>query len=380
RRMTADAQNRSVQSLSVIAQRFAIPGEFMSALSYGSGHINDTYRVVFRSPSGGEEQFILQRINTHVFHAPQALMENIARVTAHLAAKVAGQPDSHRQVLTLVPTREGQPVSTDEEGGLWRCYRFVEDTCSYDIVDTPERARAAAFAFGRFQSLLADLPAPRLHDTIPGFHDTPARLRAFEQALAADSAGRASSAQPEIDFLLARRTLAHRLIDASLPERITHNDAKINNVLFDNTNGEGACIGICVIDLDTVMPGLALYDFGDMVRTMTSSAAEDETDLSLVEMRFVYFQAIARGYLAGAGGALTLAEKRLLIAAGQVITYEQALRFLSDHLAGDPYYKIHRPNHNLDRCRTQIRLLSSIESQEAEMHAFLQELLREPSL
>ncbi|HEY9126045.1 MAG TPA: aminoglycoside phosphotransferase family protein [Acidobacteriaceae bacterium] len=356
--------------LSAIAEHFAISGTFVSAVPYGSGHINDTYRVITRH-TGGEEHFILQRINMRVFKAPHALMENIARVTAHLAAKVAGHSENHRQVLTLIPARDGQVVYADDESGLWRCYRFIENASSYDLADTPERAQAAACAFGRFQSMLADLPAPRLHDTISGFHDTPSRLKVFEQAVAADSVQRVHSAQPEIDFLLARRPLARRLVDAGLPERITHNDTKINNVLFDSASGQATC----VIDLDTVMPGLALYDFGDMVRTMTSSAAEDETDLSLVEMRLPFFEAITRGYLTSAGSMLTSVEKQLLIAAGEVVTYEQALRFLADYLAGDPYYKIHRPNHNLDRCRTQIRLLSSIESQAEKLQAVLADLL-----
>ena len=370
--------------LRAVAQHFAIPGDFVSAEPYGSGHINDTYRLAFRSPGGSEELFILQRINTRIFKAPHALMENIARVTAHLAGKVAGHLDSDRQVLTLIPTRDGSATHRDAEGCLWRCYRFIQNARSYDIADTPERAWQAAFAFGRFQSLLADLPTPRLHDTIPGFHDTPVRLAAFESAIAADNAQRVSLAQPEIDFLLARRPLAHELLDAGLPERITHNDTKINNVLFDEACLAGSSSvhtsnrGICVIDLDTVMPGLALYDFGDMVRTMTSSAAEDETNLTLVEMRFAYFEAITRGYLAAAGNMLADVEKKCLLAAGKVITYEQALRFLGDYLAGDIYYKSHHPHQNLDRCRTQIRLLHSIEIQERKLQAFLNELLRDP--
>lgn len=359
--------------LPAIARHFAIDGACVSATAYGSGHINDTFRIIFRTPGGAQEHFILQRVNTRIFAAPHALMANIARVTAHLAAKVAGQPGSHRQVLTLIPARDGNATHTDAEGSLWRCYRFIEDARSYDIADTPERAWQAAYAFGRFQSLLADLPAPRLADTIPGFHDTPARLAALERAIAADSAGRVPLAQAEIDFLLDRRPLAHQLLAAQLPERITHNDTKINNVLFDDASGQS----ICVIDLDTVMPGLALYDFGDMVRTMTSAAAEDETDLAQVEMRFSFFAAITRGYLASAGAMLTEREKQHLVVAGKVITYEQALRFLADYLAGDPYYKIQRPQQNLDRCRTQIQLLRSIERQEPQMRALLADLLHQ---
>jgi hypothetical protein len=362
------------ESLSAIAQHFAIPGACISVVPYGSGHINDTYRVVFHPRNGAEEHYILQRINTRIFKDPLALMQNIQRVTSHLASRVTGSPDSHRHVLTLIPSGDGWPIHADPGGGIWRCYRFIENARTFDIAESPAQAYEAAFAFGRFQGLLADLPAPRLHDTIPGFHNTPSRLEAFERVIAADSAQRVQLAQPEIDFLLARRSLARQLLDANLPERVTHNDTKINNVMFDERSGKG----ICVIDLDTVMPGLALYDFGDMVRTMTSSAAEDETDLAKVEMRFSMFEAITRGYLAAIGNTLTLQEKQHLIVAGKVITYEQALRFLADYLAGDPYYKTHRPNHNLDRCRTQVRLLASIEEQEKSMQALLASLIHAP--
>jgi aminoglycoside phosphotransferase (APT) family kinase protein len=377
--MSDPVRDLSIVGLAATARQFDIPGDFVVGVPYGSGHINDTYRVVFQDATA-EKHFILQRINTRIFKDPLALMDNIARVTAHLAAKVAGLPQSHRQVLSLIPTLDGSTTHTGPDGSLWRCYRFIENARTWDIADSPELAWQAAFAFGRFQSLLADLPSPRLHDTIPGFHNTPARLAAFERAVVADSAQRAGQAQPEIDFLLARRPLAHLLLNAGLPERITHNDTKINNVMFDEADSHGTSVGICVIDLDTVMPGLALYDFGDMVRTMTSSAAEDETDLSRVEMRFPFFEAIARGYLASAGSMLTQAEKQHLIAAGKVITYEQALRFLADYLAGDPYYKIQRPSHNLDRCRTQIWLLASIEAQEPELESLLKSLLAESPL
>jgi len=274
-----------------IAQHFAIPGECISAIPYGSGHINDTHRVVFRSPHNAEAHFILQRINTRIFKDPFALMQNIQRVTAHLARKVAGQAEAHRQVLTLIPSRDGHATHIDADGEIWRCYRFVEDGVTFDIADSPERAWQAAFAFGRFQGLLVDLPAPRLNDTIPGFHNTPARLNAFEEAIVADSARRVSLAQPEIDFLLARRHLARQLLDANLPERVTHNDTKINNVMFDERSGKG----ICVIDLDTVMPGLALYDFGDMVRSATNPAAEDERDTARVKVRLDVFEALVGG-------------------------------------------------------------------------------------
>jgi aminoglycoside phosphotransferase (APT) family kinase protein len=211
--------------------------------------------------------------------------------------------------------------------------------------------------------MLVNLPAPRLHSTIPDFHHTPKRLKAFEQALAADTAGRAVLAKPEIESAIAHHSMVSLLLDARLPNRVTHNDTKINNVMFDDATGEG----ICVVDLDTVMPGLALYDFGDMVRTATSPADEDEPDLSKVTMQLPMFEALARGYLSSAGSFLTKAEKQYLAFAGKLITFEQGIRFLTDFLAGDTYYKVHREGHNLDRCRTQFKLVESIEQQEEEM-------------
>jgi Ser/Thr protein kinase RdoA (MazF antagonist) len=246
-------------------------------------------------------------------------------------------------------------------------YRFIENARSFDALDSPEQAYQAARAFGRFQQQLTSLPPPRLHDTISDFHNTPMRFAALERAIAADACGRAILAKPEIDFALARQSITTKLLDASLPERITHNDTKINNVLLDDSTNEG----ICVIDLDTVMPGLAPYDFGDMVRTATSPAAEDERDLSRVVMQFNFFEALVRGYLSSAGAFLTKEEKRLLAFSGKLITFEIGMRFLTDYLAGDTYYKVHRDGHNLDRCRTQFKLVESIERQEEKMNRFV---------
>jgi len=344
------------------AQRFAIDGELVSATPYGSGHINDTYCTVF-SQQGKTVRYVVQRINTRVFKKPIALMDNIARVTSHLAAQVADDPDRERLVLSLIPARDGQAPYVAIDGEYWRAYRFIEGARTYDAVETTAQAYKAARAFGRFQQMLVDLPAPRLQDTIPDFHNTPKRFVACEDAVAADVAGRAAQAAAEIDFALSHREIARVLHDAGLPERITHNDTKFNNVMLDDTTGEG----ICVIDLDTVMPGLALYDFGDMVRTTTSSAAEDERELSRVVMQFPMFEALVRGYLSTAGAFLTNAEKEHLVHAGKVIAFEQGIRFLTDYLAGDAYYKVHRERHNLDRCRTQFKLVDSIVEQEERM-------------
>ena len=355
--------------LAAIAHAFDIPGEFHYAMPTGSGHINDSYHVAFmveRKPA----HFILQRINSHIFADPAALMQNIQRVTQHIGGKVADEPDRDRRALTVIPTRDGRAFCVDPRDNYWRMYRFIQNARSFDIVESPAQAYEAAKAFGHFQCMLADLPAPRLHDTIPDFHHTPRRFAQLQQAIAADAANRARLARPEIDFALRREALTGVLLDAKLPERVTHNDTKFNNVLLDDTTGAA----LCVIDLDTVMPGLAPYDFGDMVRTTTSPAAEDEQNLSKVTMQFPMFEALARGYLAAASDFLTAAERSHLVAAGKLITLEQGLRFLTDYLTGDPYYKTHRPNHNLDRCRTQFKLVASIEEQENAMLRLVESL------
>jgi Ser/Thr protein kinase RdoA (MazF antagonist) len=248
-------------------------------------------------------------------------------------------------------------------GNFWRAFHFIEGTRTVDVVESPAQAFQVAQAFGRFQKLLADLPAPRLHDTIPDFHHTPKRFAALEKAIAADAFNRSASAKAEIDFALRHQAICSALLAAQLPERVTHNDTKLNNVLLDAATGEG----LCVIDLDTVMPGLALYDFGDLVRSAANPAREDEHDLAKVEMEFPLFEALLRGYLSGAGNFLTTAEKSLLPIAGQVIAFELGLRFLTDFLEGDAYFKTHRAGQNLDRCRVQFKLVESMRRQEAAM-------------
>jgi Ser/Thr protein kinase RdoA (MazF antagonist) len=357
-------------NVGAIAWQFQVCGEFQGAAPYGSGHINDTYRVTMQN-EGTETPFILQRINTGIFKNPVALMENIQRVTTHLASRAADQPDSGRRVLRLIPARDGQAWHVDSNGGFWRAYSFVGRARSYDSVERPEQAVQAAKAFGQFQKLLADMPSPRLHDTIPDFHHTPKRFAALERAIEADVANRAALAAPEIEFALSRKSIVSVLIDAGLPERVTHNDTKFNNVLLDDETGEG----ICVIDLDTVMPGLAAYDFGDMVRTTTSPTQEDERDLSKVTMQFSMFEALVRGYLASAGEFLTKAEKQFLAFSGKLITFEIGIRFLTDFLSGDAYFKVHREGHNLDRCRTQFKLVESIEQQEERMNRLVDSLV-----
>ncbi len=355
-----------------IAREFALSGPVVSAQPYGSGHINDTFKVEV-APAAGPSRFVLQRINHNVFRRPDELMANVERVCAHAHAKLTrlGLPDADRRTLRLIPARSGRAWHVDAAGNRWRCYHFIEGATGHDIVRSPAQAFAAAKAFGAFQSLLSDLPGGRLHETIPDFHHTPARFARFREALAKDSHGRAASAVAEVAFALARAqevgVIAEALRDGTLPERVTHNDTKLNNVLLDDVTQEG----VCVIDLDTVMPGSVLYDFGDLVRTSTSPAAEDETDLSQVRMQFPMFEALVRGYLESAGSFLTPKEKELLPFAGKLITFEIGLRFLTDWLEGDTYFKTKRPTHNLDRTRTQFRLVESIEAQLPAMKALV---------
>jgi Phosphotransferase enzyme family len=353
-----------------VARHFQIYGEFRSAEPYGSGHINDTYCAIF-DQAGTVARYILQRINHNIFKKPVSLMENIQRVTTHLAGKMSGEPDFSRRVLTLIPVRNGLIYHHDEQGNYWRAYLFIEKAKTYDAVESAGQAFEAARAYGRFQKLLADLPAPRLHDTIPDFHHTPKRFAALVKAIENDASNRAGLAKAEIDFALQRAAIVDVLINAKLPERVTHNDTKFNNVMLDDVTGEG----VCVVDLDTLMPGLTLYDFGDMVRTTTSPAKEDELDLTRVAMQLPMFEALLKGYLTFAVDFLTPAEKRLLAFSGKLITFEIGLRFLTDFLGGDTYFKVHRNGHNLDRCRTQFKLVESIEQQEAQMNKLVEEFL-----
>ncbi|MFZ2658174.1 MAG: aminoglycoside phosphotransferase family protein [Victivallales bacterium] len=355
-----------------ICRNFLIPGDFVSAAPYGSGHINDTFETIFNQ-GGLQVRYILQRINHNIFKDPTALMENVDRVTTHIQKKLSGSGEATRRTLSLIRASDGKSYVKDQAGNFWRTYIFVEHTKSYNIIETAEQAYQAAKAFGDFQKNLVDLPGGRLNETIPDFHNTPKRFEAFEKVLAADSCNRAKSAEREIAFAFKKKEMVFTLLrlcgEGRIPERITHNDTKLNNVLLDEKTGEA----VCVIDLDTVMPGLALYDFGDLVRTSTSPAAEDEKDLAKVKMQMHMFEALAKGYLDASGEFLTKTEVEYLPFSGKLITFEIGIRFLTDYLSGDTYFKIHREGHNLDRCRTQFKLVESIEEQEANMKKFLQD-------
>lgn len=364
------------RDLRAVAAGFALQGAYLEAVSYGSGHINDTYAVSF-SQSGTRVRYILQRINTRIFRDPVSLMDNVLRVTeatwAHLL-RSGEVVDASRRTLRVIPSIAGTPYHVDEEGGYWRCYPFIEGARTYDIIQSEAQAYEVARAFGEFQSRLSDLDGPRLAETLPDFHDTRARFDRLMTVAAADPQGRVNDVSAELEFVCHRESMTDVLLDlhrqGEIPERITHNDTKLNNVMIDDTTG----LGICVIDLDTVMPGLALYDFGDMVRTATSPAAEDERDLSRVRMQMPMFKALARGYLAGAGSLLTPAERHYLPFSGKLIALEIGIRFLTDYLEGDVYFKTHRPGHNLDRARTQFALVGSIEDQEHEMQQIVDAL------
>jgi aminoglycoside phosphotransferase (APT) family kinase protein len=354
-----------------IARKFDIFGEFQNATPYGSGHINDTFRATYYQ-GGTTLHYLHQRINGDIFKNPGELMDNVVRVTRHIRGKLNGMAGASRRCLTLVPTLQGTCCHFDDGGNCWRTYVFIEDARTYDAVQSPKQAFEAAKAFGLFQKQLVDLPLPPLHETIPHFHNTPKRFEAFEAAVQADRCNRATEAKAEIAFALSRRGIAGTLLElrdrGEIPERVTHNDTKFNNVMIDDETGEA----LCVVDLDTVMPGLALYDFGDMVRTATSPTLEDERNLEKVHMSFPMYEALLRGYLESASGFLNPVEKAHLAFSGKLITFEIGLRFLTDFLDGDRYFKTHRPGHNLDRCRTQFKLVESIEQQEEAMNALLE--------
>jgi aminoglycoside phosphotransferase (APT) family kinase protein len=353
-----------------IAGQFALAGRAIAAAPHGTGHINDTFAVTVDA-GGKPRRYVLQRINDRVFRDVPALMENIGRVTAHTARRASGS-DAARRALTLVPTRGGAPCFRDGAGDWWRCYQFIEGARTHDLIERPEQAAAAARAFGEFQKLLVDLPGGRLHETIPHFHHTRRRFETFQRVVAADACNRAAMAKSEIEFARARESLVDVLLQlqarGEIPERVTHNDTKLNNVMIDDVTGEA----LCVIDLDTVMPGLALYDFGDMVRSATNSAAEDEPDTTRVESRLPIFSALVDGYLGSAGAFLNDAEIAHLVISGQLITFEIGLRFLTDYLEGDVYFKTKRPEHNLDRARNQFALVRSQEANRAAMERIVE--------
>ena len=354
-----------------ISRQFYIYGDLLHAEPCKIGHINETYIATYNQ-GGIQVRYVHQRINTNVFKDPDAVMDNFVRVTSHQRKKLVeqGARDASRRTLAVVPTREGRHFYRNGDGECWRTLVFVEGVRTFEAVETPMQAYEAGKAFGEFQHLLVDLPGRRLSETIPNFHNTRKRFESLQKSIREDRANRAQEAKKEIEFALKQEKIVDVILNAlakkKIPERITHNDTKFNNVMLDVVTGKA----MCVVDLDTVMPGSALYDFGDMVRTTTSPTLEDELDLSKVQMRMPMFKALARGYLESAGPFLTKGERAFIAFAGKLITFTIGIRFLTDFLSGDTYFRVHRPHHNLDRVRTQFKLVESIDRQEEAMQKF----------
>ena len=363
------------KQLQEISKQFQIYGEILHAETLKIGHINETYTATY-DQGGTRVRYIHQKINRNVFKKPEAVMKNVVRVTNHIRKKQEARNarDATRRSLVVIPTREGNSFYENGDHEVWRTFVFVEGVETYEAVQSPEQAYQAGRAFGEFQLLLVDLPGERLHETIPYFHHTRRRLSALQRAIEEDRYNRSKDAKAEIEFVMKREPIVDVILDAmakrKIPERVTHNDTKFNNVMLDVLTGEA----MCIVDLDTVMPGCALYDFGDMVRTTTSPTLEDEPDLSKVRMQMPMFKKLAQGYLSTAGQFLTKAEKSHIAFSGKLITFEIGIRFLTDFLAGDTYFRIHRPAHNLDRCRTQFKLVDSIERQEEAMQKYVNRL------
>ena len=362
--------------LKSVARRFRLRGTPLDIAPITAGHIHDTY-LLSAGSKGQVTKYVLQRINQTVFKDPVSVMANIRRVTEHIHTKTAKvDPQAAARQLVVIPTKEGEGFYWDAAGNFWRVYNFIENAVTYDTLQAAGPAREAARMFGWFQEMLLDVPGPPLHETIPGFHNTPRRFEVFQQVLQADAANRAKDAKSEIDFVFEHSAICGVLADlvaqGEVPVRIAHNDAKINNVMLDARTGKG----VCVIDLDTVMPGLSVHDFGDLVRTAACPAAEDERDLSKVVLDPALFDALAQGFAAGTYRFLTPAERRHLVFGAKHITFEQLIRFLTDYLAGDVYYKVHRAGHNLDRSRTQRKLVQSMIEQEETLDKLVAQAFR----
>ena len=360
------------QSDPVVAEvlgAYDFPTTLLGAVRYGQGHINDTFCVLCQPQEGDCIRFILQGLSSAAFPHPEELMENFIGITTYLRDKVtAAGGDPARETLSLVKTRDGKDFYTDSNGKVWRLTPFIENTDCFQSA-TPELFEASARAFGRFQYLLQDYPAETLHETIPHFHDTEDRFRKFQAALDADKLGRAKDIPDEIQFVLDRKADCSVALEAlrsgKLPLRVTHNDTMLNNILIDRTSQEG----ICVIDLDTTMPGLSINDFGDSIRFGANHSREDEKDLSKVNFDIELYEVYTRGFLEGAQGGLPPAELEYLPWGARLMTLECGIRFLTDYLDGDHYFHIHYPEQNLDRCRTQFKLVKDMEEQFADMAA-----------
>lgn len=359
-------------NLKKIAEAFQIEGEYINAAPYGEGHINSTFLLETTA-----DKYILQKINSNVFPHPEEVMDNVVMVTEFLKDKIekAGG-DSRRETLTIIPTKAGESYLKTDDGDFYRVYVFIDNAISYQVVENPEDFYNAACAFGKFQNMLADFDASKLHETIKNFHNTKTRYDDFEKAVSDNKSGKAESVREEIEFAMARRKDASIIVDGiadgRIPLRVTHNDTKLNNVMVDEKTG----VGICVIDLDTVMSGSLLYDFGDSIRFGTNPASEDEKDLSKVYCDLNLFEQYVKGFLSQLGDSITKEEIELLPMSAKLMTLECGIRFLGDHLNGDVYFKVHRENHNLDRARTQFKMVADMEEKMDEMKSIVSKYVK----
>lgn len=361
------------EAIAAFALEAAANGRLVSKTPYGNGHINDTFLVRCQTADNTEKRYILQRMNHDIFKNPPQLMENMVHVTKYLRKKILSQGgDPDRETLNVLKTQGGADCYQDSGNNYWRVFSFIENSMCLEKVENAKDFYDSGAAFGNFQRMLADYPAETLHETIPNFHNTPSRLQDFQKAVRTGDKERAALAQREISFVLDRvreaSVLTDLLSEGKLPLRVTHNDTKLNNILFDADTHKA----LCIIDLDTVMPGLSLYDFGDSIRFGANTGAEDETDLTKVGLDLGLFEAFTKGYLEGCKGSLTAKEIEMLPMGAKLMTYECGMRFLADFLTGDHYFKVHRGNHNLDRARTQFQLVADMETKWDEMTAIVQ--------
>ena len=351
-----------------IVSAFEVEGKVVEHVPFGNGHINVTKLVTMDNGT----QYVLQRINKNVFKRPDLLMENYVGVTKFIRKKIeAAGGDPLREVLNAIPAKDGKPFIIDEEGEYWRLLVYVTESMSYDKVERPEQFYDSAVSFGDFQYMLRDYPADTLHETIVNFHNTPDRFRQLTEAIENDAKGRLAEVAAEVEFARSRQEFAGTLerahAEGKLPLRVTHNDTKLNNILFDTNTGKA----LCVVDLDTIMPGYSVNDFGDSIRFGATTALEDETDLSKVNFDISLYELYVKGFIEGAKGGLTEGELEMLPIGAIMMTFECGMRFLADYLNGDTYFRIHRPSHNLDRCRNQFKLVADMESRLDEMKAIV---------
>lgn len=363
----ADLRDRLPETIDEILAAYGIR-ELSGWSMLHFGHVNSTYSIEFIRPDGENEKWLLQNINKNVFKMPVELMDNVMRITSFLREKIAAEGgDPTRETLTVQSTADGQNSFFDSEGKCWRMYNFIDNAFSYNSIENPELFYRAGASFGKFQAQLADFPIDTLYETIPDFHHTYRRFLNLKAAEARNTSGRACNVKAEIDFATARendtKVIVNLIEKGEIPLRVTHNDTKLNNIMFDADTKNP----ICVVDLDTVMPGSALYDFGDAIRFGASTAAEDEKDLSKVSMDTSLYEQYVKGYLSTAGKSLTAKEIEYLPFSAILLTLECGMRFLTDYIDGDVYFGISYPEHNLDRCRTQFKLVADMEAKYDEM-------------